>query len=186
MTNLLPITALGASAPPSQQFGVHTMRENNGLALVSLAVVRGTPPPTPFGLTLPAAGNCAMQDDYTAFWTSPDQWIITAENLGETDFAATVQNEVPNARLTEQTDGWVAFEITAETDDQIGAVLTRVANLPQSDVAVGKAVRTGFDHMTIFLVRRSENQVTVMVMRTLAVTLWHALEIILQRLEVQK
>ena len=186
MTDLMPITALGASAPRSQKFGVYTMRENSGLALVSLAIAAGTTPPTPFGLTLPAAGNCIMQDDFTAFWTSPDQWMITAEKLGETDFAATVQSEVPDARLTEQTDGWVAFEITAETDDQIGAALTRVANLPQGDLAVGKAARTGFDHMSIFLVRRSGNHLTIMAMRTLAVTLWHALETILQRLEVQK
>ncbi|MBU2937180.1 MULTISPECIES: sarcosine oxidase subunit gamma [Pacificibacter] len=182
MTDLTPITALGASAPRSQDFGAYTLRENSALALVSLAIARCATPPTPFGLTLPSAGCCTTHADYTAFWTSPDQWMITAENLGETDFAATVQNEVPDARLTEQTDGWVAFDITAETDGQIGAVLSRVANLPLIDLTPGKAVRTGFDHMSIFLVRRSERHVTVIVMRTLAVTLWHALETILQRL----
>jgi sarcosine oxidase subunit gamma len=162
------------------------LRENSALALISLAVSRGATLPAPFGLTLPSAGCCATHADYTAFWMTPDQWMITAENLGETDFAAAVQNEVPDARLTEQTDAWVAFEITAATDAQINAVLNRVANLPLSDLGPGKAVRTGFDHMSIFLVRHDESHVTLIAMRTLAATVWHALETILQRLEVGK
>jgi sarcosine oxidase subunit gamma len=108
--------------------------------------------------------------------------MMTAENLGETDFAAAVQYEVPDARLTEQSHAWVAFEITAATAAQINAVLNRVAKLTLSDLWPGNAVRTGFDHMSIFLVRHDESHVTLIAMRTLAATVWHALETILQRL----
>lgn len=186
MTDLTPITALGATAPRTQTYGHYSMRENSELALVSLAVVRDATPPTPFGMTLPAAGQCTIQGDYTAFWTSPDQWMVTAENLGGTDFASVVQQDVPDVRLTEQTDGWAAFEISAETDDQMSAFMARVANLPADQIQPGKAARTGFDHMSIFIVRRSTTDVTVIVMRTLAVTLWHALETILLRLKATR
>lgn len=186
MTDLTPITALGATAPRTQSYGAYTLRENSELALVSLAVARGETPPAPFGLSLPQPGHCALHGDYTAFWTSPDQWMITAEGLGQTDFAATAHAEVPSARLTEQTDGWAAFELTAASEDQINAVLARVANLPADQLATGKAVRTGFEHMSLFLIRRAPTQVTVIVMRTLAVTLWDAFETILQRLEAAK
>lgn len=183
MTDLTPITALGATAPRTQSYGAYTLRENSELALVSLAVAGDATPPAPFGLNLPKPGHCALHGDYTAFWTSPDQWMITAEDLGQTDFAATVHAEVPRARLTEQTDGWAAFEVKAESEDQISALLARVANVPADQLATGKAVRTGFEHMSLFLIRRAPTQITVIVMRTLAVPLWDALETILQRLE---
>ncbi|PJE33808.1 sarcosine oxidase subunit gamma, partial [Pseudooceanicola lipolyticus] len=57
MTDLSPLTALGAAAPRRQSFGALTIWENADMALASLALRRGGTPPQPFGLTLPAAAG---------------------------------------------------------------------------------------------------------------------------------
>ena len=181
MTDLTPITALGAPAPRTAQHGDLALSENAGLALASLSMPRGAPPPAPFGLALPGPGRLVAAAPHGAFWMGQDSWMITGDGLAETDFAATVASEAPGARITEQTDGFAAFDITGP-EAGIAALLERLVNLPPEALAPGHATRTGFEHMSVFVLRRAPDSVTLLGMRSAAASVWHTLESTLSRL----
>lgn len=183
MTDLTPITALGSTTPLSQSFGPLTLAENSDLGLVSLALRMGQAAPKPFGLDLPQPGQSVSGESVSAFWTGPDQWMLEGPGQGDGDFAALVMAQAPGASVTEQTDGFVAFEITAETSDQIDRLITKLVNVDPTTFTAGHATRTGLHHMTVFLVRRADTRLAVIGMRTLADALWHALTSTLKRLE---
>lgn len=78
MTDLTPITALGAVVPAEHRFGPMRISENPEFAFASLALRRGVVQPMPMGLTLPGPGGWAEGQGIAAFWTGPDQWMIEA------------------------------------------------------------------------------------------------------------
>ena len=51
----------------------------------------------------------------------------------------------------------------------------RLVNLPPATLAPGCATRTLMHHMSVFVIRRSDDCLTVMAMRSMAGSLWHAL-----------
>lgn len=184
MTDLTPITALGGSEPSVQAFGALTIHENSGLALASLALRRGQTAPTPFGLTLPDVGQAISAAPFGAFWTGRDQWMIEGADLGESDFAAQVKSEAPEALITEQTDGFVAFDIlSTKGAAPIEALMNKLVNIDPKTLGPGRVTRSGMEHMTVFLIRRTTEHLTVIGMRTLAGSIWHALAVAARRLE---
>ncbi|RUV68136.1 sarcosine oxidase subunit gamma, partial [Mesorhizobium sp. M5C.F.Cr.IN.023.01.1.1] len=163
MSELRPITALGAAPPRLASFGTLEIRENAGLALASLALRRGTVEPTPFGLTLPGPGRWVAGQGVAALWTGPDQWMIEAESRAEEDFAAELKQIAPGCSVTEQTDGWVAFEIVSRAGSRpLEALLSKLANIDLADFGPGGATRTGVEHMSCFVIRRGDAQVDVL------------------------
>lgn len=182
MTDLKPITALGAESARHETFGLVTMSENVGLGLASLALRRGQAAPTPFGIALPGPGGWAQGEGLAAFWVSPGQWMIEAEGRGGEDFAAALKAEAPECSVTEQTDGWVAFEITAQNPAALESLMQKLVNLDPVRLSVGTAARTGLEHMGVYLIRRSETGLAVIGMRTFAAALWHALATAARRL----
>ncbi|WP_425053039.1 sarcosine oxidase subunit gamma [Psychromarinibacter sp. S121] len=186
MTDLQPITALGGTTAKQASFGALTLTENDRLALASLALRRGADRPEPMGLVLPGPGEWVEGVGVAAFWTGPDQWMIEGpipEDLGE-DFAAEVLRNAPGCSVTEQTDGWVAVEIASDTGDApILALLERLVNLDPVTLRPGKASRTVLEHLGVFVIRRGEDRLAVIGMRSAAGSLWHALATAAQRLE---
>lgn len=184
MTDLTPIAALGGSVARIEVFGALTISENADLALASLALRKGQAVPQPFGMPLPGIGKAVSMGDLAAFWTGRDQWMIEATGQGATDFAASVKAEVPDASVTEQTDGWVAFEITStQGAAPIKALMAKLVNIDTEGFAPGHATRTGLEHMSVYVIRRAEDRLAVIGMRTLAGSLWHALAVAARRLE---
>lgn len=173
MTDLTPLTALGAQAPAQLCAGALTITENMGLALASLSL-RDAPAPIPFGLTLPGPGAWVGGGGVAAFWTGPGQWMIESEGRAESGFAAALAAEAPGCAITEQTDGWTAFEIDGPPE-AIRALLEKLVNIDAAGFAPGQATRTGLHHMGTFLIRRAEDRLAVIGMRSLAAALWHAL-----------
>ncbi len=182
MTDLKPITALGAETARYETFGALTISENVDLGLASLALRDGKTVPAPFGICLPEAGRWTAGDGFAAFWMSPGQWMIEAEGRGNDDFAAALKAEVHGCSVTEQTDGWVAFEIAAQNVAALEALMQKSVNLDPASLSSGAAARTGLEHMGVYLIRRSETQLAVMGMRTFAEALWHALATAARRL----
>lgn len=177
MTDLTPITALGAAAPAGRRFGPLRISENPDLAFASLALRRGTVQPMPMGLTLPGPGGWAEGQGVAAFWTGPDQWMIEAAGRATEDFAAALAVEAAGCTITEQTDAWVCFDIAS--DDGAGpirAVMEKLVNLDAAAFEPGSATRTTMHHMSVFVIRRAEDRLAVIGMRSLAGSLWHALE----------
>ena len=172
MTDLHPICALGGAAPQSARFGALSLRENPDLALASVAHLRGGQSDLP----RPGPGLWQQDDGIAAFWTGPDQWMIEGAGLAASDFAATVAARAPGCAVTEQTDGFVAFEITSDSGAApIRTLLEKLVNIDAQGFGPGRASRTGLHHMSIFIIRRAEHHLAVLGMRSAAGTIWHAL-----------
>ncbi|WP_376870937.1 sarcosine oxidase subunit gamma [Albirhodobacter sp. R86504] len=177
MTDLSPMTALGAQSARRQTHGVLTLTEQTDLALASLSLRRGSVLPTPFGLTLPDVGKCTDDLAVSAFWIGPDQWMVAEAGKGDVGIAQALKREAPDCSVTDQTDGFVAFEITSsEGGAPITAVMSKLVNLDAVAFVPGCATRTGLEHMSVYILRRAENTLAVIGMRSLADTLWHALD----------
>lgn len=176
MPDLTPITALGAPVPRAETFGALTISENAELALASLALRRGTAAPAPFGLTLPGPGGWVSGEGVAAFWTGPGQWMIEAPGRAGEDFAADLRRAAPGSSVTEQTDGWVAFEIgSASGALPLLRLMEKLVNLDPEGLMPGRASRTLLEHLSVYLIRRAEDRLAVLGMRSAAGSLWHAL-----------
>lgn len=187
MTDLTPITALGGAVPRSQRFAALTVTENSGLALVSLALRRGAAQPVPMGLALPKPGLWHAGNGIAAFWTGPGQWMIEAEGRAEEDVARDVKTLCPGCSVTEQTDGWAAFDIvSASGAGPVIALMEKLVNLDAAGFGPGKATRTGLDHMSVFVIRRTEDRLAIIGMRSLAGSLWHAIVTAAARLQEER
>lgn len=183
MTDLRSMTALGAETPRSVSFGALTIHENPDLALASLTLRRGAKQPTPFELRLPGPGCWVTRQGKAAFWVGPDQWMIEAPGRAEEDFAAVLKQAAPGCSVTEQTDGWVAFEIVSQNGHApVEALLSKLVNTDLSGFEPGRATRTGLEHMSCFAIRRSKTHIAVLGARSSAGSLWHALETAAKRL----
>lgn len=183
MPDLKPITALGGATPRTVAHGALTLEENTGLALASLALRRGSTEPTPFGLRLPGPGLWAGNHTAAALWTGPGQWLVEGPGRAGTDFAAEVAAACPGCSVTEQTDGFAAFEVRSGAGEApILALMAKLMNLDPSRLGPGTATRTGLEHMSVFVVRRAADRLALVGMRSAARTLWHALETAASRL----
>lgn len=183
MTDLKATTALGGTTPQTARFGALTLTENSGLALASVALRRGAGAiPQPFGLTLPRAGGWVAGGGVAAFWTGLGQWMIQCDTRAEQDFASEIKALCPGCSVTEQTDAWVAFDITADQPALMQHLLERLVNLDAQAFGPGCATRTALEHMGIFVIRRGAGHLTVLGMRSSAGSLWHALTIAADRL----
>ncbi|MBL4926870.1 sarcosine oxidase subunit gamma [Fuscibacter oryzae] len=183
MTDLSPISALGHAVPQAVRIGTLTITENAGLALASLALRQGGGAPQPFGLPLPGPGGWANAGATSAFWTGPGAWMIEADGRAEDDFASALKAEAPGCSVAEQTDGWAVFEIAASVAT-LEALLEKLVNIDASRFVPGSALRTGLEHMSVFLIRRTEGQLALWAMRSAAGSAFHAIEAAARRLDV--
>ena len=175
MTDLSPIPALGGSTARITKIGALTLAENAGLGLASLALRRGGAQPVPMGLALPGPG----------LWhAGTGQWMLEGADRAEEDFARAVKLAAPECSVTEQTDGFVALEVvSAAGAAPIERLCEKLVNVDLGGFGPGSATRTGLHHMTVFVIRRAEDRLALIGMRTLAGSLWHAVESAAQHLE---
>lgn len=171
VTDLTPICALGAAVPQTRRIGAISLTENANLGLASLALRRGGAAPD-IGFALPGPGGWATGTGIAAFWTGPDQWMVEFPGRAAEDVAAGLAG--PGVSVTEQTDGFAAFEITAP-EPVLVALMAKLVNVDPVRFGPGSATRTGFHHMSIFVIRRAADQLAVLGMRSAAGTIWHAL-----------
>ncbi|RWM09927.1 MAG: sarcosine oxidase subunit gamma [Mesorhizobium sp.] len=182
MTDLNALTALGAAQPRLASFAALDIRENPELALASLALRRGATKPAPFGLELPKPGRWVAGHGVAAFWVGPDQWMIEAEGRAEENFAVELKEASSDCTVTEQTDGWIVFEIVSRSGAApVEALLSKLVNIDLAGFGPGRATRTGLDDMSCFVIRRSKTHVAVVGARSFVGSLWHALETAAQR-----
>lgn len=180
MTDLQPLCALGQPAPQTRRIGTLALSEEVGLALASLALRRGTAMPD-LGLPLPGPGRWVAGTGLAAFWAGPDQWMIEGPGQADTDFAARIAR--PGCSVIEQTDGFAAFEIAGPAD-RLVPLLEKLVNVDSARFAPGSATRTGFHHLSVFVIRRAPDRLALLGPRSAAGTLWHALVRAAERQEV--
>lgn len=183
MPDLKPATALGGDVPRSVRHGALLLEENSDLALASLALRRGARRPAPFGIVLPGPGQWIANEAVSAFWTGQDQWMVEAAGRAEADFAGELAAACPGSSVTEQTDGFVVFEIRSDAGEAaILALMAKLVNLDAARFPAGSATRTGIEHMSVFVIRRAPAHLALLGMRSAAASLWHALEAAASRL----
>lgn len=182
MPDLAPTTAFGRTDARRRRFGPVVLSENVTLGLASVAIPRDAAPPSLKSLQLPGPGAWVGGADASAFWIAPNQWMVEAPDGTETDLEVDLRAAVPDAAVTGQTDGWVVLEIVSDAGPRpLEHILEKLVNLDLDRLTPGSATRTGLEHMSVFVIRRSPTTMAVLGMRSAADSLWHALEVAVSR-----
>ena len=182
---LKPMTALGSDAPKTIMIGCHHIVERFDVALASLATRRGrekdvTKAAKTAKLPLPKPARASTGTAYGAFWLSTQQWMIEAPFKTHEDLAAHLKSIFTDAAsITEQTDAWVRFDVTAPNLHPLFEKLCNV-DLPHSPV--GFSGRTVIEHIGCYLIKRAAGEVTLYGPRSMAASLLHVLEVTVQSL----
>lgn len=144
-----------------KRMGGNQIRERNDLSLVSIAIPKGgdtaleTGLQSAFGVSMPSPVVSSSSGDMRVIKTAPDQLMLLF-----TSDAADAEKEIHrkisgSGYVTNQTDGWIIFEITGP--DTLAA-LERLCplNLHHDRFAVGAFARTVMEHMGAMIIRTGE------------------------------
>ena len=188
-SGLEQLTPLGQAEPETTTIGPYTITERTDTALASLAIRRGraadvTTAAASAGIPLPAPGRHETQT-LAAFWLSPEMWMIEAPFATHQDIRAHLLAIFHDAAsITEQTDAWARFDLTAPdlTETDLPALMERLCNVDLRAAPDGHATRTVIDHLGCYLIRHSAQNLTLYGPRSSAQTLHHALTVAAQSL----
>ncbi|MDD9742891.1 MULTISPECIES: sarcosine oxidase subunit gamma [Marinovum] len=179
MHDLTATTALGGTTAEVRDFEGLRISECPDWALASLASRLGREDEVAaaaqalLGAALPGVGACAGDGPVTAFWIGPEQWMLEAPHGSHEDLAARIKAAMGDAgSVTEQTDGWVRFDLEGAGCHQ---VLELLCNADTRRMDSPAATRTAIAHQSCFLIRRAERHFSVIGPRSSAQSLHHAL-----------
>lgn len=180
-SSLKPFTALASDKAVSHEIAGITIAENPDLAMASLAARLGRGKEVAgavkalTGLDLPGPAGMARAGDWAAFWTGPEQWMVTAPFASHELIEEILKGAVGDAAsVTEQTDGWVRFEVTGKRTPEL---FERLCNVDVRRMQSGQATRTQIEHLGSFLVCHDAGQhFSVLTLRSAARSMMHALE----------
>jgi len=82
-------------------------------------------------------------------------------------------SDLDGASVTEQTDAWVGFDLTA---DDLAALMQRLCNVDFAIVPDGHATRTVMEHLGVYLIKRGKGAARIYGPRSSAESLLHAVE----------
>lgn len=177
---LKPLHALGGEASHVAVIEGLSIRENADVAMASAAARVGRDKDLAkaakklVGFDLPGPGEMASRGDWAALWTSPGQWMITAPFADHEDIARIVKAGLgDSASVTEQTDGWVRFEVEgARTAD----LFERLCNVDIRILRAGQATRCQIEHLGAFVLCHTAGRAfSVITLRSAAASMHHAL-----------
>ncbi|WP_424971816.1 sarcosine oxidase subunit gamma [Dinoroseobacter sp. S76] len=176
---LQPRTALGGLTPRVDTIGTLTLTENPGFALASLSARVGQEETCHAALTallgaVPGPGEMTRGTPETGFWIGPEAWMITAPFDTREDLAAVLKTRFrAAASITEQTDGWVVFDLAG---DMIAAAMELLCPVEIRRMPPGAAQRTVIDHLGCFVLRpETGDLIRILGPRSSAGSLHHAL-----------
>ena len=157
--DLKPITPLWGTAAQVDTIGAMRISECPDWALASVASRRGNEDKAAaaaakfLGFDLPDVSRCVTKEPFAAFWTGPYQWMIEAPHDTHEDLAAQVKTALgETASVTEQTDGWVRFDLEGPNCHD---VLELLCNANTRAMDQGAATRTRLEHLGCFLICRA-------------------------------
>lgn len=188
MSDLKPLTPLGGDTARLDQIGVLRIAENPNLALASLAARKGRRDDVAqlvadkLDLQLPEPGKSRRTATHTVWWMGPDQWMLSADYGVHALLAQEVKAIVADsASVTEQTDAWCCFEVSAHcehgpasSEAALYGLFERLCAVDVRQMVVEDATRTSIHHTGCFLIRRQEG-FCVIGPRSSAGSLHHAL-----------
>lgn len=159
---LFQVTALGGAQPRDEQIGELRIRENDNVALASLAARAGRLAVVQeasrqyLGHDLPGPQSMTLTQPIRAWWAGPEQWLFEAPLASHELLADELKQPFgDHASVTEQTGGWCAFEITGPTCID---VFERLCNVDIRALKSGAAVRSSIEHMSCFVLCNQPGQ----------------------------
>lgn len=151
---LAPLTVFGETEARLDRIGTLSIAERPDLALASVAARLGrlssleAAAPRVLGVSLPGVSRVAG-GTIRAFWTGPEQWLVEAPHATHEDLAAILkQGFGADASVTEQSDGWCAFDIAGAATL---ALLERLCAADTRAMARGDVLRTTIEHLGCFI-----------------------------------
>jgi sarcosine oxidase subunit gamma len=174
---LKPVSPLNREFLAVETTGPITIAEDMATALASLASRRGreaevADQAAAAGIPMPGPGQAATQGPWSAFWVSPEMWMIEAPFASHEDIVAQLKPIFgESASITEQTDAWARFEVTGP----LQPLFERLCNLDLGRFGPGSATRTVMEHLGVYAIRRAPNRMTLLGPRSSAESLHHAL-----------
>ena len=180
MHDLSPLCALDEPDPQVITVGGVTLTENPGLALASVSARKGHADACRAHLgdllegAAPEPGKTVLHDPEASFWMGPDQWMVGAPIATHEDLAAQLMARFGDtASITEQTDGWVCFDMRG---DGVEAIMQLCCNIDVEQMQTGDAQRTVIHYMGVYVLRRDPaNWLRILGPRSSAGSLHHAL-----------
>jgi len=155
--DLAPLCALGGTDPAIETLAGVTLTEFPDLALASVSARRGSEAACRAHLkgllnsAVPKPGRAVFKNPEAAFWIGPDQWMVSAPHASHADLTDQLNSRFLNtASITEQTDGWVCFDLRGEGVEE---VIRLCANIDIDQMQTGDAVRTVVHHMGVYILR---------------------------------
>lgn len=180
MHDLSPITPLGNHTARTDDFVGLQIVENTDFALASIAmrqrkkVAFHKSAKLFLGAALPDISGVVVKKDIRAFWTAPDQWFVQAPMKSHEDLEQQLNAALTDtASITEQSGGWVQFDLTgpraADVFERLCAVNIRL-------MAANTVARTTIEHLGCFITCYEIGQrFTVVSPRSSAASLHHAI-----------
>lgn len=179
MHDMIALTALGATTAQVDDFDGLRISERPDWALASLAARLGREGDLGaaargfLGAELPGVARSTEIGPFHVFWIGPEQWMVEAPHDSHENLAAELKAAVGDAgSVTEQTDGWVRFDLEGAASHD---VLERLCNADTRAMAAGSATRSRIEHLGCFLVRRGAAHFSILGPRSSARSLHHAL-----------
>jgi heterotetrameric sarcosine oxidase gamma subunit len=119
----------------------------------------------PLGLTFPAPNSFIEKKGARIVWTGREQAFLMGIGPPALEGAA----------VTDQSDGWAVLSLSGPAAVEVLARLVPV-DMRLAAFPVGRAIRSGLNHMNAVILRTGDYAVEIMVFRSMARTAWHELE----------
>jgi sarcosine oxidase, subunit gamma len=180
VAELMAMTALGAREAAVVTVGPLTITERTDVALASVAARRGrmadlAKAAKAAGVPLPDPARHQAGSPYAAFWVAPEMWFVEAPFASHEMIADLLTSALGTAAsVTEQTDAWVAFDLSAA---DLAPVLERLCNVDFRTAPEGHATRTVMEHLGCYLIKHGPGSARLYGPRSSAGSLLHALEV---------
>lgn len=127
-----------------------------------------------FGKALPAAQGAFSSDEYSIFWTGPDQYFVEAPiEAGDTIEAQLKAPFGETASITDQSGGWVRLDVSGS---RVVALMERLCVVDLQTTPSERAIRTVIEHVGCFIVTRNDG-ISIWAPRSYAGSIFHALKV---------
>ena len=125
------------------------------------------------GSGLTPVGQVVQAGAVSVLWFGRDLWLVTGAEVPA----------LPGAAVTDQTDGWIALDLTGPRGAEVMARLVPV-DLRDAAVPEGTVVRTVMHEMSVAVIRTGPEVLRIMAFRSMAKTLVHAVSEAMERVAV--
>lgn len=179
VTDLIPVTSLGATTPRSETVGSITITEITDRAIASVACLKGQSTALESAYakldrkTLPSVGKAIENNGNLAIWSSADEWLVDEDIHAHPNWSLELAERLgTTAAVTEQSGAWCRFKI--ECPDDTVEFFARICALDTAQMAQGDALRTTVHHLNCIIVK-GKNDWLVTGPSSTAEDLYHAL-----------